>query len=135
MSVFAHPRFLRTVFLADAASGAGTALLHLAAAGALAGWLGLPAALLSGSGMLLLLFVALAGYLSLCDPVPRPLAWALVAGNVAWVLACVGLLAGAGGFTPGLLGSGYLLVQAVAVGALAALQWAGLRRVAVAGWA
>jgi len=135
MSVFAHPRFLPTVFLADAGSGAAMALLHLASAGALAGWLGLPASLVSGSGLLLLPYVALAGYLASCEPVPRPLAWLLAAGNLAWALACLGLLAGAGGFSPGPLGSAYLLVQAAAVGGLAGLQGLGLRRAPAHGWA
>jgi hypothetical protein len=42
MSIFASPRFLRYVLLADAASGAATALLQLTAGAALASLLGLP---------------------------------------------------------------------------------------------
>lgn len=133
MSIFASPRFLRTVLWADAASGAGTALLQLTAAGALASLLGLPAQLLVASGLVLLVYVAGAAYLANCDPVPRGPVWALIVGNWAWVAGCVALLvAGAASTAPG---QAYLVVQAVAVAALAELQWMGLRRTPVAGWA
>lgn len=133
MSIFASPRFLPSVLWADAASGAGTALLHLTAAGALAPLLGLPHGLLVASGLLLLVFVAGAAWLANCDPVPAAGVRLLMAGNWAWVLACVGLLlAGAAGNT---WGQAYLVIQALAVAALAELQWLGLRRYPVRGWA
>ena len=133
MSIFASPRFLRSVLWADAASGAATALLQLTAGGALASLLGLPAGLLVASGLALLVYVAGAAYLASCEPVPRGPVWALVLGNWAWVAGCLALLfTGAAGTT---LGQAYLVVQAVAVAALAELQWMGLRRTPVAGWA
>ncbi|MGH2523467.1 MAG: hypothetical protein ACRDH2_13265, partial [Anaerolineales bacterium] len=61
-------------------------------------------------------------------PVPRPLVWGLVAGNLAWALGCVLLLL-SGRVAPSLLGMAYVLVQAVTVGVLAELQFFGLRRV------
>ncbi|RYF41747.1 MAG: hypothetical protein EOO25_08885 [Comamonadaceae bacterium] len=135
MSVFASPRFLRNVLIADAASGAATGLLHLLAGAALAQWLGLPVPLLVASGALLFGYVALAGYLASCDPVPRPLAWTLVAANWAWVAACLVLLFGGVVPEPTLLGKAYLVVQALAVAVLAEVQWACLRRTPVVGWA
>jgi hypothetical protein len=133
MSIFTSPRFLRTVLLADAASGAATSLLQLTAAGALASLLGLPSGLLVASGLVLLVYVALAAYLATCEPVPRAPMWALIIGNWVWVLGCLELLfTGAAGTT---LGQAYLVIQAVAVAALAELQWMGLRRYPVAGWA
>ena len=128
MSLFASPRFLRAVLVADAASGAATALLHLTAAGALSSLLGLSAPLLVGSGLALIAYVAAAAWLASCDPVPRGQLAALIAGNWAWVGACIVLLATGAASTP--LGQAYLVVQAVAVGALAELQWLGMRRVA-----
>lgn len=135
MSIFASPRFLRHVLIADAASGAATGVLHLVAGAALAQWLGLPAPLLLASGLLLFGYVALAAYLASCDPVPRPLAWTLVVGNCVWVAACLALLFG--GVVPQatLLGKAYLVLQALAVGVLAEVQWACLRRAPVTGWA
>lgn len=134
MSIFASPRFLRHVLLADAASGAASALLHLTAAGALSSLLGLSQGLLVASGLALLAYIALASYLSQCEPVPRSGLRLLILGNWAWALACVGLLLAGAATTP--LGQAYLVVQAVAVAALAELQWMGLRRApVVTGWA
>lgn len=50
MSIFASPRFLRNVLWADAAAGAASSFLHLLAARALAGLLGLPAGVLACPG-------------------------------------------------------------------------------------
>jgi hypothetical protein len=121
------PVGLRRVLWADALSGTGTAVLHLALAGTLSGLLGLPAALLSASGILLLLYVALAGTLALQATPSRALLGALVVGNFAWVAACLALLFG-GLVSPTPLGQAYLAVQAVAVLVLAELQWMALRR-------
>jgi hypothetical protein len=134
MSIFESPRFLRNVVVVDAASGAASSLLHLLGAGALAGLLGLPYGVLVMSGALLLAFVALAAYVAACDPIPRPLVSTLIAANWAWVGAsAVVFFLHAGSMTP--LGEAYVIVQALAVAALAELEWFGLRRVPRAGWA
>jgi hypothetical protein len=133
MSIFASPRFLRHVLMADAASGALTGLMHLTAAGFLSSMLGLPAGLIVGSGLALVLYLAGAAYLAACDPIPRSGVRMLVAANWAWVGGCVLLLATGTATTA--LGQGYLVVQAVAVTVLAELQWFGLRRYPVQGWA
>ena len=127
MSLFSSPQFLRNVVRADAASGLASALLHLVLAGTLAPLLGLPHALVVGSGVVLIGYVALAAYTSTCDPMPRSLVWVLILGNAAWVLACVFVLCSAA-FAPTLLGQIYLGVQALAVAVLAELEWTGLRR-------
>lgn len=121
------PVGLRRVLWADALSGSGTAVLHLALTGSLSALLGLPGALLSASGVLLLLYVALAGTLALQAAPSRALLGALVLGNFAWVAACLALLFG-GLVSPTPLGQSYLVVQAVAVLVLAELQWMALRR-------
>ncbi|WP_137920287.1 hypothetical protein [Hydrogenophaga sp. 2FB] len=118
---------LRLVLWADALSGSATAVLHLALAGSLSALLGLPTGLLSASGILLLLYVALAGLLALQSTPPRALLGALIVGNFAWVAACLVLLFG-GAVSPTPLGQAYLVVQAVAVFVLAELQWMALRR-------
>lgn len=129
LSTLISPAGLRRVLWADALSCAGTAALQLGLTGALSSWLGLSQALLQGSGLVLLAFVALPAWLALQAVPPRAALAALVAANFAWVLGCL-LLAfgGAPGVRP--LGHAYLLVQAVAVLVLAELQWMGLRRAA-----
>jgi len=125
MSIFASPRFLRTVLVADAASGAVTALLQLTAAGLFAEWLGLSAGLLVGSGIVLLFYIAGAAWLANCDPIPRGGTWILIVGNWMWVGGCMTLLlTGAAGTD---LGRAYLLMQGAAVAVLAELQWFGVR--------
>jgi hypothetical protein len=134
MSIFESPGFLRKVLIVDAASGAASCLLHLLGAGALAGLLGVPYGVLVTSGLLLLLFVAAAAYVALCDPIPRPLVSALIAANWAWVIASAAVLyLDAPTLTQ--LGKAYVIVQAVAVAALAELEWLGLRRAPRVGWA
>lgn len=130
MSIFSSPQFLRVVLRADAASGLATSLLQLLLTGLLVDLLGLPGELLIGSGLMLLVYAAGAAFLANCDPIPRPLVWVLVAGNWAWVAGCLVLLFG-GPVAPTLLGKAYLVVQAVAVAALAELQWFALRQQAL----
>ncbi len=134
MSIFASPKFLRNVLWADAAAGAGSSLLHLLAAGLLAELLGLPHGVLVMSGAGLLVYVAAATYLAVCDPIPRAGVSALIAANWAWVGACaVVFLMNASALTP--LGQAYLVMHAIAVAALAELVWFGLRRAPRVGWA
>ena len=121
------PAGLRRVLWADALSGSGSAALHLALTGSLSTLLGLPGVLLTGSGIALLVYVALAGSLALQATPSRALLSLLVIGNFAWVAACLVLLVGSQ-VAPTLLGQAYLVVQAVAVLVLAELQWMALRR-------
>ena len=124
MNLFTPPRFLPTVLWADAGSALATGLLQLAAAPLLAQWFGLPPVLLTASGWVLL---AVAAYAAWCARQPRrPAVLALVAGNALWVLGCLELLFTGGAGT--LLGQAWLVVQAVAVGVLAELEWIALRR-------
>lgn len=127
VSSLTSPLGLRRVLWADALSGSGTAAMHLALAGSLSPLLGLPTGLLTASGVLLLLYVALAGTLALQPTPQRTLLGMLVLGNFAWVAACLALLFGAA-VSPTPLGQAYLVVQAVAVFVLAELQWTALRR-------
>ena len=134
MSIFESPRFLRNVLVVDAASGAASSLLHLLGAGALTGLLGIPHGVLVMSGVALLAFVAAVSYAAACDPISRALVSMLIAANWAWVGAsAVVFFLYAGAMTP--LGQAYVIVQAVAVAALAELEWLGLRRVPRVGWA
>jgi hypothetical protein len=134
MSIFASPKFLRNVLWADAAAGAGSSLLHLLGAGLFTELLGLPYGVLVVSGVALLVYVAMASYLAFCDPIPRAGVSMLIAANWAWVGGCaVVFLMNASSMTA--LGQAYLVIHALAVAALAELEWFGLRRAPRIGWA
>jgi hypothetical protein len=127
MSVFASPRFLPRVMAADAFSCAATGALQLVFTGALARLTGLPAALLLGTGVFLLAYAAAAAWMATRDEPPRRLIGLVVAGNFAWAVGCIGLLA-VGGAAIAPLGWAWVLAQALTVVVLAELQWTGLRR-------
>lgn len=134
MSTVASPRFLRNVLYADAASCVATGALQLLFTGPLTQLLNLPAALLMGTGWFLLAYAATVGFIATREPLPRPLIWTLVAGNLGWAAACAALLA-SGLVAPTLLGEAWILAQAATVAVLAALQWAGLQGSRGSGWA
>ncbi|HEY8355841.1 MAG TPA: hypothetical protein VIL30_00160 [Ramlibacter sp.] len=120
------PRLLRAVLWADAASGAATALLHLAVPDVLGPALGLSPWLLTASGAALIGYVALAASLASRAAPPRGGVLALAFANIGWAIGCLALLfAGAAGTG---LGQAYLVVQAVAVGVLGEVQWLAVRR-------
>jgi hypothetical protein len=123
-----HPSlFLRRALLADAIfSGVSAVLLSLGAS-ALASLLNLPEALLRETGLFLVAYAALVGWLSTRPSILRPLVWIVVAGNAVWALASIALLF-SGWVTPNLLGEAAVAMQAIAVGVFAELQYVGLRR-------
>jgi hypothetical protein len=134
MSLFASPKFLRNVLLADSASCFATGSLQVLFASALADLLRLPEPLLLGTGWFLLAYAAVACVVATRDPVPRALVWLFVAGNFAWAAACIALLA-ATPLSPTNLGVAWVIAQAVTVVVLAELQWAGLRAAPRISWA
>ena len=117
-------RLLSLLLWADAASAAATGALQLAAAAPLARAFGLPPALVLASGAVVLAVAAFAAWLARAPG--RAGVLTLVGLNAAWVLGCLDLLlAGSAGTA---LGTGWLVLQAVAVGVLAELEWIALRR-------
>ncbi len=58
---------------------------------------------------------------------PKPLVVIVIAGNAVWTLASIALLF-SGAVTPNLLGEAFVVIQAIAVGVLAELQYIGLRK-------
>lgn len=119
-------RFLRAVLWFDAGTGYGLGALHLGAPALLSHGLGLPAALLQVSGVMLLGFALLATALARAGRIPPGWLAVLVLGNACWALASLGLLLGTA-LEPPFWGQAYLLVHVVSVAALAAAQWGGLR--------
>jgi hypothetical protein len=126
MSTFASPRFLPRVMAADALSCAATGAVQLGLTGPLAGLTGLPAALLTGTGVFLLAYAVLALWIARRSTPPRRLIGLVVVGNLAWAAGGVALLA-SGAIAPTALGVAWVLAQAVVVLVLAELQWMGLR--------
>ena len=126
MSIFASPRFLPRVMAADALSCAATGALQLGLTDMLARLTGLSTALLTGTGVFLLAYAALAAWMARRPVPPRRLIGLVVAGNLAWAAGGVALLA-SGLVAQTALGVAWVLAQVVVVIALADLQWMGLR--------
>ena len=123
-----HPSsFLRRAIQADAIfSGVSAVLLTLGAAD-LAALLNLPEALLRETGLFLVAYAALVAWLGTRATMPRALVIIVIAGNSAWTVASIALLF-IDAVMPNLLGQAAIAMQAIVVGALAELQYIGLRR-------
>ena len=123
-----HPSlFLRRAIQADAIFSGASALLLTFGAGALAPWLNLPEILLRETGLFLIAYAALAGWLGMRQSMPKPLVVIVISGNAAWTLASIALLF-SGAVSPNLLGEIAVVAQAIATGVFAELQYVGLRK-------
>lgn len=122
---------LRRALLADAATCAATGLLLACAAAMLSGPLGLPASLLRGAGLFLLPFAVLVWAVGSRVRPPHAAVWTVIAINAAWVMGSL-LLPVPGWVRPTALGHAFIVAQALAVAALAGVQWLGVRRSAPA---
>jgi hypothetical protein len=120
-------QLLRRALLADAIFSGVSALAMTLDAGTLAPIFNLPEALLRETGLFLIAYTALVGWLGTRSSVPKPLVMIVVAGNAAWTLASVALLL-SGAVSPNVLGTVMIVAQAIATGVLAELQYVGLRR-------
>jgi hypothetical protein len=119
--------FLRRAIQADAIFSGVSALLLTFGAGVLAPWLSLPEALLRETGLFLIAYTMLVGWLGTRQAMPKVLVVIVIAGNAAWTLASIAMLF-SGAVTPNLLGESAVVMQAIVVGTLAELQYLGLRR-------
>jgi hypothetical protein len=119
--------FLSRALLADAIFSGVSALGLTLGAGVLAPFLNLPEALLRETGLFLIAYTALVGWLGTRQSVLRALVLFVVAGNAAWTLASIALLF-SGAVNPNLLGDIVVVAQAIATGVFAELQYIGLRR-------
>jgi hypothetical protein len=119
--------FLRRAIQADAVFSGISAVLLTFGAGEFATLLSLPEALLRESGLFLFAYTALVGWLGTRQSMPKALVAIVIGGNAAWTLASIALLF-SGAVAPNLLGEAAIAMQAIVVGALAELQYIGLRR-------
>jgi hypothetical protein len=125
-AVFPSP-LLRAGLTLDAVGSGAMALLQLAAAAPLAGWLQLPQPLLFGTGLFMLGYAALTAWMARAPRLPAALVRLVVAGNVGWAVAAAALVL-AGAVAPSPLGYGFVAVHALSVLGFAALQGPGLAR-------
>ena len=119
--------FLRRAFLADAIASGAMAVLSTLGAGPLASLLDLPETLLRETGLFLIAYTALVGWLATRQSMPKLLVIIVIAGNAAWTVVSIGLLF-SNALTPNLLGQVFIAAQALVPGVLAELQYIGLRR-------
>jgi hypothetical protein len=120
-------RFLRRALFADAIFSGISAVVMTVDAGALASFLNLPEALLRETGLFLIAYAALVGWLGARPSVPKVLVMIVVVGNAAWALASIALLF-SGAVSPNLLGEIVIVAQAIATGVFAELQYTGVRK-------
>jgi high-affinity Fe2+/Pb2+ permease len=119
-------QFLRRAIQADAIFSGVSAVPLTFGAAELAPWLALPEALLRETGLFLIAYTALVGWLGTRQAMPKPLVLIVIAGNAAWTIASIALLFSIA-VTPNPLGEAFVAMQAIAVGALGELQYIGLR--------
>jgi hypothetical protein len=119
--------FLSRALLADAVFSGVAAVLLTLGAGVLAPSLNLPEALLRESGLFLIAYTALVGWLGTRQSVLKALVLLVIVGNAAWTLGSIALLF-SGAVSPNLLGILFVVAQAIATGVFAELQYIGLRK-------
>ena len=123
-----HPStFLSRALLADAVFSGVAAVALTLGAGMLSPLLHLPEVLLQETGLFLIAYTALVGWLAAREAVPKALVWLVIVGNAAWTLGSIALLF-SGAVSPNLLGQVFIVAQAIATGVFAELQYIGLRK-------
>ncbi|HEX2034237.1 MAG TPA: hypothetical protein VHS99_08635 [Chloroflexota bacterium] len=120
-------RLLRLALQVDAVVTGAFGVLLLGAGPLLAGLLGTPPALLLVLGPLLIAYAAGIWITGTRRHVNRSAAWSAVGLNALWVVGSV-LAVTAGWFSLTVLGTAFILAQAVMVALFADLQFLGLRR-------
>jgi hypothetical protein len=119
--------FLSRALLADAIFSGVAAVTLTLGAGMLAPLLNLPEALLRETGLFLIAYTALVGWLGTRTSAVKALVWFVIVGNAAWTLGSIALLF-SGAVSPNLLGQVFIVAQAIATGVFAELQYVGLRK-------
>lgn len=118
--------FLRRVLWLDAATCIACGLLLAAGGGMLEGLFGLPALLLRFAGASLFPVAAFIAWLAARGRLSPALVWVVIVGNVIWAADSILLLL-TPWVAPTLLGTGFVVAQAVAVLGLARAEQLGLR--------
>ncbi len=119
--------FLRRALLADAVFSGVAALGFTFGASTFAALFNLPEALLRETGLFLIGYAALVGWLASRAAVAKALVLLVVVGNAAWTVGSIALLL-SGAVSPNLAGELMVVAQAIATGVFAELQYVGLRK-------
>jgi hypothetical protein len=119
--------FLRRALVADAIVCGVAGVVMAARADPLHELLHLPVTLLRAAGLFLIPYALELILLSRRSRLAGPAVWVIIATNVAWALASVLILL-TGTLRLNAQGSALMLAQAVAVAAVAEIQFVGLRR-------
>lgn len=122
---------LRRALQIDAIFSGAAALLLVFGAGFLASLLNLPEAFLRNTGIVLVMFALGVGYLASREVMSKAAVWAVIAINAVWTIDSIVLLA-SGWVSPNFLGQAFIVMQAIAVGVFAELEFIGLRKSASA---
>ena len=83
--------------------------------------------MLRETGLFLIAYTALVGWLATRSSVTKALVLLVIVGNAAWTLGSIALLF-SGAVSPNLLGQVFIVAQAIATGVFAELQYIGLRK-------
>jgi len=124
-------RFLRMVLLADAATCLASALLMIFGSTVLGNLLEMPPKLFSYAGISLLPFTAGLAYMMSRERLLPSVVWTVIVLNLLWTADSFLILA-TGWVTPNELGYVFVGGQALAVAMFAGLEYAGLKKAAVA---
>jgi hypothetical protein len=118
---------LRGILQLDCVASGAMGILLLGASSFLAAPLGLPQALLTGAGIICLGWACFLAFLASRTRLATAFVWTVIALNAVWVLESISILL-LGWVTPTTFGYAVVIVQAIAVGAFAELQFIGLKR-------
>ena len=113
MSAPSTVNFLKTVLVVDALTCLGFGLLLTTGSEFLAGWLGLPVALLFYAGLILFPCAALMIITGRQKLPNAGLVWLIIVGNFVWAVANIGTM----------LGYAFVIAQAIAVCGLAVFEY------------
>jgi hypothetical protein len=124
-------RFLRLVLFADAATCFASAVLMIAGSTVLGQLLEMPSKLFSYAGISLLPFTAVLLYMTSRERLSPVVLWTVIVLNALWTVDSF-LIVATGWVTPNELGYAFVGTQALAVAMFAGLEYAGLKKSAVA---
>lgn len=125
---FRSSNLLRRLLLVDAAISGATGILMLAGADTLHALLGVPGPLIRYSGLVLLPFAAMVLYFARSEGLSSGRVWTVILMNISWVAASVLVLV-SGWIDPNVFGMTFVVLQALAVAALAEFQYSALRAI------
>lgn len=118
--------FLRRVIQGDAIITGAMAILLVLAAGLLGPLLNLPEVFLRQVGVFLTVYAGAVGFLGTRARMPKLAVWAVIIANAVWAFDSIAFLF-TGWVAPNLFGQAFIVMQAVSVAAIAALQYLGLK--------